>query len=203
MTFGTIWKLNIFDGLQSWEHINCDKSKEEERGFSFLENDILSKDANNPDSTYENEKPYYTPNESLKKSIEYMSSIQNKEGFWSGDYGGPLFLLPGFLIVYYILGIILPKEIKEEMIKYILNTQNKKGKYFITLDGGWGLHIEDKSTIFGTVLNYLSLRLLGLDKDDENCKKARKFIIDNGKFYFYYEEVLLEFHNGESFIYVC
>ena len=28
-------------------------------------------------------------------------------------------------------------------------------------DGGWGLHIEGQSTMFGSVLNYVTLRLLG------------------------------------------
>lgn len=30
------------------------------------------------------------------------------------------------------------------------------------------------------MLNYLSLRILGLGPDDDRCKRARKFILDNG-----------------------
>jgi lanosterol synthase len=121
--YETKWKLNIKEGLQSWEFQKCES--QEERGETNIENYLLSREANNPNSTYENEKAYYQPKEALKKSMDFMETIQNEEGFWSGDYGGPLFLLPGFLIVYYILGIVLPKEISEEMIKYLTNTQNK------------------------------------------------------------------------------
>lgn len=37
-------------------------------------------------------------------------------------------------------------------------------------------HIESESTNFGTSLNYCSLRLLGVGKDDERCVRARKFL---------------------------
>uniref|UniRef100_A0A8C3LI75 Lanosterol synthase n=1 Tax=Chrysolophus pictus TaxID=9089 RepID=A0A8C3LI75_CHRPC len=40
-------------------------------------------------------------------------------------------------------------------------------------DGGWGLHVEDKSTVFGTALNYVALRILGLGPDDPDIVRAR------------------------------
>lgn len=50
---------------------------------------------------------------------------------------------------------------KLEMRRYLRNHQNA--------DGGYGLHIEGHSTMFGTVLSYVALRLLGvgLDGTDE------------------------------------
>ncbi|XP_052300701.1 beta-amyrin synthase 1-like isoform X2 [Citrus sinensis] len=50
-------------------------------------------------------------------------------------------------------------------------------------DGGWGLHVEGHSTMFGTVLNYICMRLLGEGPDGgENsaCTRARKWILDRG-----------------------
>ncbi|KAF3787561.1 Cycloartenol Synthase [Nymphaea thermarum] len=50
-------------------------------------------------------------------------------------------------------------------------------------DGGWGFHIEGPSTMFGTALNYITLRLLGERLDvKESCplEKARKWILDRG-----------------------
>lgn len=41
-------------------------------------------------------------------------------------------------------------------------------------------HIEGHSIMFGTCLNYISLRLMGVDKDDPQCKKARQWIQDKG-----------------------
>lgn len=32
------------------------------------------------------------------------------------------------------------------------------------IDGGWGTHIECASTMFGTVMSYIALRLLGAEK---------------------------------------
>ncbi|XVE64021.1 hypothetical protein DITRI_Ditri07aG0067900 [Diplodiscus trichospermus] len=83
----------------------------------------------------------------LTTALRFYSSLQAEDGFWPGDYGGPLFLLPGL---------------------------NK--------DGGWGLHIEGESTMFGTALSYVTLRLLGERKDGGNgaIEKARKWILDHG-----------------------
>jgi len=49
-------------------------------------------------------------------------------------------------------------------------------------DGGWGLHIEGPSTMFGTVLNYVTLRLLGEGPNDGEgaMEKARDWILNHG-----------------------
>lgn len=50
-------------------------------------------------------------------------------------------------------------------------------------DGGWGLHIEGHSTMIGTVLNYVCMRLLGEGPDgglDNACERGRKWILDHG-----------------------
>lgn len=48
------------------------------------------------------------------------------------------------------------------------------------VDGGWGTHIECASTMFGTVLNYIALRLLGVSPGDPVCSRGRGFIRENG-----------------------
>lgn len=50
-------------------------------------------------------------------------------------------------------------------------------------DGGWGLHIEGSSTMFGSALNYVALRLLGEDANGGECgamTKARSWILERG-----------------------
>lgn len=49
-------------------------------------------------------------------------------------------------------------------------------------DGGWGLHIEGPSTMFGTCLNYVTLRLLGegAEGGDGAMEKGRKWILVHG-----------------------
>ncbi|KAI3680964.1 hypothetical protein L6452_35744 [Arctium lappa] len=49
-------------------------------------------------------------------------------------------------------------------------------------DGGWGFHIEGHSTMMGSALNYIALRLLGERPDDRNgaLGLGRKWILDHG-----------------------
>lgn len=49
-------------------------------------------------------------------------------------------------------------------------------------DGGWGLHIEGHSTMFGSVLTYITLRLLGEEAEggDGTMQRGRKWILDHG-----------------------
>jgi cycloartenol synthase len=86
-------------------------------------------------------------NDSLRAGIGYYQSVQSEQGLWPGDYGGPMFLMPGLLIALYIsksLDKVLGPEHKREMVRYLRNHQNE--------DGGFGLHIEGHSTMFGTAL---------------------------------------------------
>jgi squalene/oxidosqualene cyclase-like protein len=108
----------------------------------------------------------------LIKGINYFSYLQSEDGHWPGDYGGPLFLLPGLLIASYISGTPFPKAHREMMKRYLFNHQNQ--------DAGWGMHIEGESTMFGTVMQYVSLRILGMDKNHEQLIKARNWIKNHG-----------------------
>ncbi|MGR9036008.1 MAG: terpene cyclase/mutase family protein [Gammaproteobacteria bacterium] len=110
--------------------------------------------------------------DALIKGINYFSCLQSEDGHWPGDYGGPLFLLPGLLIASYITDTPFPKAHREMMKRYLFNHQNQ--------DAGWGMHIEGESTMFGTVMQYVSLRILGVDKNHEQLVKARAWIKNNG-----------------------
>lgn len=37
----------------------------------------------------------------LRRAIRFYSTIQTQDGFWPGDYGGPLFLLPALVIFFF------------------------------------------------------------------------------------------------------
>ena len=74
---------------------------------------------------------------------------QADDGHWPGDYGGPMFLMPGMIISLYTTGkleSVLSAGHRHEMVRYLVNHQNS--------DGGYGLHIEGSSTMFGTVLRW-------------------------------------------------
>ncbi|KAF5184269.1 Terpene cyclase/mutase family member [Thalictrum thalictroides] len=113
----------------------------------------------------------------LRRGLSFYSTIQGHDGHWPGDYGGPLFLMPGLVITLSITGAlnaVLSSEHQHEMRRYLYNHQNE--------DGGWGLHIEGTSTMFSTTLIYVTLRLLGEGPDggDGAMEKGRKWILDHG-----------------------
>jgi squalene/oxidosqualene cyclase-like protein len=108
----------------------------------------------------------------LQKGIAFYQSLQSEGGYWPGDYGGPHFLMPGMVIASYITESPLPMPHQALIKQYFLNHQNE--------DGGWGLHIEDNSTMFGTVLQYVVLRLLGMKAHEPEMAKAKEWILKNG-----------------------
>ncbi|GAA5954594.1 hypothetical protein JCM3765_003825 [Sporobolomyces pararoseus] len=116
--------------------------------------------------------PKGNPFESAKNGYEFYKRLQSKDGHWSGEYGGPMFLLPGIIISMYITKIEIPKEWKIEITRYLFNLQRGKTSDDVK-DQGWGIHFESKSSVFGTGLNYVVLRLLGVDPDEEFMIRAR------------------------------
>ncbi|KAK9452479.1 terpenoid cyclases/protein prenyltransferase alpha-alpha toroid [Dipodascopsis uninucleata] len=108
-----------------------------------------------------------TPFDAALKGMRFFKELQLDEGFWACRYGGPMFLLIGIITVHYITKTPIPLEWKVEIQRYLANTAHPE-------DGGWGLHSEDKSTVFGTASNYVVLRLLGMDPDHPVALKARQ-----------------------------
>lgn len=131
-------------------------------------------------------------------------------GHWPNDYSGCMFLTPGVLIVKYIIaggdvekmfdapfdghrhlrnaeiGDPKPAEgeareeepcrcgaaLRSELIRYLRNYQNE--------DGGFGQHTEGHSTMIGSVLSYVSLRLLGVPSQDSAVVACRQWIRREG-----------------------
>lgn len=112
---------------------------------------------------------------SLRSGMGFYEGLQQPDGHFPGDYGGPLFLMPGLIIACYVTGVmdeVLPAPHRTEMTRYLVNHQNE--------DGGYGLHIEGTSTMFGTVLSYVSLRLLGCAPEHPTAAVARKWMLARG-----------------------
>eukprot|EP00898_Chlorokybus_atmophyticus_P004832 jgi/Chlat1/534/Chrsp103S01002 len=117
--------------------------------------------------------------ESVKAAIlrtcEAFGTIQAEEGHWPGDYGGPMFLLPGLVITLYVTGAlqrVLSPAQQKEIRRYLYTHQSK--------DGGWGLHIEGHSTMFGTALNYGVMRILGAGPDAKASDEFPEYTLKPG-----------------------
>lgn len=162
-------------GRQTWHFNPAEGGTRSSFTFSAAKNpnsaDKIFRDAmlnkwkgNKPD---EKHKPN-TAKEATSKGISFYQMLQSEDGHWAGDYGGPMFLMPGLICVLYITKTPFPPGRREGMIAYLRNHQQQ--------DGGWGTHIECASTMFGTVLNYVALRLLGDEADAPHMEKARSFI---------------------------
>ncbi|KAL8277972.1 hypothetical protein RQP46_009604 [Phenoliferia psychrophenolica] len=113
--------------------------------------------------------PAGDPWQAAKKGFEFYKRLQSPDGHWSGEYGGPLFLQGGLFIALYVTKTPIPNEWKIETARYLANIQRRGGDG----DEGWGIHIEGKSTVFGTALNYVVLRLLGVGPDVPMMVRAR------------------------------
>jgi lanosterol synthase len=92
--------------------------------------------------------------------------LQLPPGNWACEYGGPLFLLPGLVITWYVTNTPVSPAYATEIKRYLFARQHP-------VDGGWGLHVEGESSAFGTAMNYTILRLLGASEEDSRMIKAR------------------------------
>ena len=107
-----------------------------------------------------------TPLQASRNCLTFFSKLQLPPGNWACEYGGPMFLLPGIVITWYVTKTRIPAGYSAEIKNYLYSRQHLE-------DGGWGLHIEGESTVFGTAMNYTTMRLLGASAEDPRMIKAR------------------------------
>ncbi|KAL9100184.1 MAG: hypothetical protein Q9163_004405, partial [Psora crenata] len=113
--------------------------------------------------------PAKTAIASVQNALSFFSRLQLPPGNWACEYGGPMFLLPGIVIAWHVTNTSIPQPTRTEIKRYLFARQNPA-------DGGWGLHIEGESTVYGTVMNYVVLRLLGASEEDNRMIKARALL---------------------------
>ncbi|XP_071811982.1 lanosterol synthase-like [Apostichopus japonicus] len=163
----TRWRLSCTDGKRIWHYVTEDETPE--RPQNMVEKYSLGLDYSNEAEKLPRAQ---NPKEAAENGIKFFSLMQAEDGHWPNDYSGPLFLMPGLIIVLYITKTEFPEAFKQEFVRYLRRVQVK--------DGGWSLHIEGDATVFGTALNYISMRLLGVSPEDGDMKRARKVLHHHG-----------------------
>ncbi|OLY79011.1 Protostadienol synthase A [Smittium mucronatum] len=160
MTDLTRWRLNVAEGRQTWEYLQSDEECQN-RPQTFVEKYWIG-------LPYESQikEPTLTAKQAAINGFRFFRELQTEDGHWAGAYDGPMFITPGIIISSYIAGQKINPFQNKELIRYILNRADVD-------DGGWGLHFKGKSTVFGTALNYVTLRILGVDQDYPPMVKAR------------------------------
>ena len=76
--------------------------------------------------------PPASPLDAARNGYTFYKHLQASDGHWAGEYGGPMFLLPGLVIGSYVTGMAFLREERLEMVRYVLSRAHPD-------DGGWGL----------------------------------------------------------------
>ncbi|KJX98068.1 lanosterol synthase like protein [Zymoseptoria brevis] len=161
----TRWRLEDDNGRQTWHYLTSDTDVKKwpqttaDKYHLGLDTDL----PNFPKAK--------TPLEAAENGLRFFSKLQLPSGQWACEYGGPMFLLPGLVITSYVTNMPFTQAEQTEMIRYIFSIQAIGDKNDGA--GGWGLHVEGNSSVFGTAMNYTALRLLGVPESDPRMRKAR------------------------------
>ncbi|CAG8086924.1 unnamed protein product [Penicillium nalgiovense] len=156
----TRWRLVDEEGRQTWRYLESDVENNE-WPQSVADKYHLGLPTGLPELPEAK-----TPLKAAENGLSFFSHLQLEPGNWACEYGGPMFLLPGILITYYVTNTPIPPEYATEIKRYLFARQHPE-------DGGWGLHIEGHSSAFGTCMNYVALRLIGVSEEDPRMIKAR------------------------------
>ncbi|TGJ80517.1 hypothetical protein E0Z10_g8245 [Xylaria hypoxylon] len=163
----TRWRLLDESGRLTWHYLeNEDAVKKWPQ--STADRWYLGLDIDLPDLP----KPK-KPLDAVSNGLAFFEKLQLPSGEWGCEYGGPMFLLPGVVITWYATKTPIPWYVATEIKNYLFARAHPE-------DGGWGLHIEGESTVFGTSLNYTVLRLVGVDPEHPVMAKARKTLHNLG-----------------------
>ncbi|KAI5291790.1 Lanosterol synthase (Oxidosqualene--lanosterol cyclase), partial [Ascosphaera atra] len=131
------WRLLDEDGRQTWHYLKTDE--ELERWPQTIADRYhlgLPTTQGLPDLP-----PAKTPLQAADNGLEFFSKLQLEPGNWACEYGGPMFLIPGIVIAWYVTKTPIKPEYKIEIRRYLFARQHPE-------DGGWGLHIEGHSSVF-------------------------------------------------------
>jgi squalene/oxidosqualene cyclase-like protein len=108
----------------------------------------------------------------VRAGCEHLASQQTELGSWAGDYGGPMFLLPMYVLVAHFAEHEIPRAKRDEMVRYLRHAQNP--------DGSVGVYEGGPGCVFTSSLAYAALRMLGVSPDDSAARRMASWVRGQG-----------------------
>ncbi|OAA59219.1 lanosterol synthase [Niveomyces insectorum RCEF 264] len=161
----TRWRLRAEDGCQTWHYLEKTGDDEDDPAKAWPQSLADKYFLGLPLDLPALPKPK-TPLDAVRNGLTFFEKLQLPPGNWGCEYGGPMFLLPGFVIAWYVTETPISRAYATEIKNYLFARAHPD-------DGGWGLHIEGESTVLGTALNYVALRIVGVGADHPVMVRAR------------------------------
>ncbi|RDW81312.1 Terpene cyclase family member [Aspergillus mulundensis] len=163
------WRLTVEEGLArlKWKYLRSDQERAE------YPQDPASKFYLGLPTLAAERTPAEKPSDAILGGALYHSQVQVKElGCWAADLSCIFFVTPMLIIAWYITQATIDEACAIELVDLILNAQNP--------DGGWPTYCGEDTTLMGTVLVYVALRLIGLPPNEKALAKARACLRDMG-----------------------
>lgn len=108
----------------------------------------------------------------VRAGCAHLARRQESDGSWRGDYGGPMFLLPMYVLVARFAEQEIPPARRESMARHLLSVVNS--------DGSVGLYAGGPGRVFTTALTYAALRYLGVSEDDPVLVAMARWVREQG-----------------------
>jgi squalene-hopene/tetraprenyl-beta-curcumene cyclase len=107
----------------------------------------------------------------LKRSQDYLLSVQKPEGFWVGELLVDSTLASDMICFHNWDGSV-DLEWQRKAVNHILSMQLP--------DGGWNIYFGGPSEVNATIKGYLALKLAGVPVTDPRMLKAREVALNHG-----------------------
>ncbi|KAE8138899.1 terpenoid cyclases/protein prenyltransferase alpha-alpha toroid [Aspergillus pseudotamarii] len=115
-----------------------------------------------------------SPSQSISNGLRFHSRLQVAgRGCWADDLKCIVFVTPMLIMSWYITGAEIDEAYAIELVNYLFSIQDPT-------DGGFPTYIGGKTTLMGTMLIYVALRLIGIPSDEERLAKARTCFLKMG-----------------------
>lgn len=101
----------------------------------------------------------------IRRSQEYLLSIQTEQGYWIGELIADVTLVADMVAYHHWAGKVNP-EWQRKAVNHIFSLQLP--------DGGWNIYFGGPSEVNATIKAYLALKLAGVPATDPRMLRARE-----------------------------